>query len=77
MQKISIIDTAQKRERRDFPGGSVVKDSVLPLQGAWIRSLVGELRSHMLQGVAEKPPKNKKPSNHSCISSSLYPRYQT
>ena len=24
------------------------------LQGAWVRSLVGELRSHLLHGVAEK-----------------------
>ena len=31
---------------RDFPGGPMV-DSVLPLQGAWVQSLVRELRSHI------------------------------
>ena len=35
----------------DFPGGPVV-DSVLPLQGARVRSLVGDLRSCMLRGMA-------------------------
>ena len=30
------------------------KDSVLPIQGAWVRSLVRELRSHMLYGMAKK-----------------------
>ena len=28
---------------RDFPGGSVAKDSVLPRQGAQVQSLVREL----------------------------------
>ena len=32
-----------------FPGGSDGKDSELPLKRAWVRSPVGELRSHMLQ----------------------------
>ena len=31
---------------KDFPGGPVVKN-VLPLQEAWVRFLVRELRSHM------------------------------
>ena len=30
----------------EFPGGPVVKDSTLPLQGAWVPSLVGELEPH-------------------------------
>ena len=30
------------------------KESVLPLQGVWVSSLVRELRSHMLHGVAKK-----------------------
>jgi len=34
-----------------WPSG---KDSVLPMQGAWVRSLVEELRSHMSCGVAKK-----------------------
>ena len=33
-----------------FPDGPVVKDSVLPMQALWVRSLVGKLRSHMLHG---------------------------
>ena len=37
----------------EFPGGPVVKGSVLPLHGAQVRSLVGELRSHMLPGTAK------------------------
>ena len=31
---------------RDFPGSPVVKTSP-PVQGVWVQSLVGELRSHM------------------------------
>ena len=31
---------------RDFPGG--------PVQEAWVRFLVGELRAHMLHGMTEK-----------------------
>ena len=27
---------------------------MLPLQGAWVQSLVGEVRSHMPRGVAKK-----------------------
>ena len=30
------------------------KDSVLPMHGAWVQSLVRELRSCMLHGVAKK-----------------------
>ena len=37
----------------DFPGGAVV-ETVLPLQEAQVRSLVGELRSHMLHGTDKK-----------------------
>ena len=31
--------------------------SMLPLLGVWVRSLVGELRSHMLHGMAKKQNK--------------------
>ena len=41
----------------DFPGSPVV-DSALPLWGVQVRSLVGELRSHM-----PRSPKKKK-KNH-------------
>ena len=44
-------DNIQKR--RAFPKGPVVK-TVLPLQGAQVRSLVGELRSHILRGTKIK-----------------------
>ena len=37
----------------NFPGGPVGKTLVFPLQGAQVWSLVGELRSHMLQGVVK------------------------
>ena len=30
------------------------------MQGAWVQSLVGELRSHMPQGAAKKIKKKKK-----------------
>ena len=43
----------------DFPGGPVVESS-LPMQWAWVRSLVGELRSHMLWGMAKKKKKKKR-----------------
>ena len=41
----------------DFPSGPVVK-TVLPLQGAWLQSLVQELRFHMLQ-CSQKKKKQK------------------
>ena len=36
-----------------FLGGPVVK-TLLAMQGIWVQSLVGELRSHMLHGVAKR-----------------------
>ena len=39
---------------RDFPGLPVFKDSEPSMQGAQVPPLVGELRSHMLCGMAEK-----------------------
>ena len=38
---------------RDFPSGPVVR-TVFPVQWAWVQSLVQELRSHMMHGVAKK-----------------------
>ena len=38
---------------RVFPSGPVVK-TVFPVQWAWVQSLVQELRSHMMHGVAKK-----------------------
>ena len=42
---------------QDFPCGPVV-DSALPLQGAWVPSLVGELRFHMPCGASKKEKRN-------------------
>ena len=44
----------------DFPGGPVVKTTVLPLKRALVRSLVRELRSHLLHGAAKKKKKGMK-----------------
>ena len=38
----------------DFPGGPVVEDSMLLLPGEQVRSLVGELRSHMPRGQKQQ-----------------------
>ena len=48
----------------DFPGGPAVK-TVLPLQGTWVQSLVGELRSHMPRSTAKKKKKNLKTGKES------------
>ena len=49
------------RNPGDFPGGPVV-DSMLPVQGVWFPSLVGELRSHVPCSVAKKIYIKKKKS---------------
>ena len=63
---------------RDFPGGPVVKNP-LPMQGTRVRSLVGELRSHMpwgnyahapqllsMEATTREPAcRNKEPTHHS------------
>ena len=54
MQSVNVVT----RGPGDFSDGPVVK--TLPLQGAWVQSLVGELRSHMQHAVAKK----KKTKNH-------------
>ena len=43
----------KKKSYGEFPGSPVVR-TLLPLKGAQIQSLVGELRSHMLGGVDKK-----------------------
>lgn len=57
----------------DFPGGSVV-DSLLPMQRAWVLSLIRELRSHMAHGMAQKKKKkekSQKASNVLCLVEGL------
>ena len=46
------------RQHRETTSRSSGCDSALLLQGAWIQSLVGELRSHMLCVVPPLPPQN-------------------
>ena len=52
--QMCISKSFKNNEKRDFPGGPVVRLSELPMQGAHVQSLVGDLRSHMQNGVAKK-----------------------
>ena len=40
--------------QRNLPSGPVVSNTVLPMQGAQVRSLVGELRHHVMGATAKK-----------------------
>ena len=46
-ERLSLTGIDIKIFIRDFPGGPVV-ESLLPLQGTWVQSLVREIRSCML-----------------------------
>ena len=66
VSQISIICDCfptTRSEFKDFPGGPVNSDSVLPIQGAQVQSLVGKLRSHKPSSVGQEkkgsPPKMK------------------
>ena len=50
----SAVKKKKKKRIQEFPGGSVVGNSKLPLQGAQVRSLMGELRPYKLHRVAKK-----------------------
>ena len=50
-----------------LPGGPVVK-TPLPLQWAWVPSLIGELRSHVPQGA---PKKDEREMEQQAITSQL------
>ena len=43
----------------DFPGGPVVEIPRFQCRGAWVQSLVKELRSHMLRGMIKKKKAEK------------------
>ena len=43
----------QYKELEGLPAGPVMK-TALPVQGVWVPSLIGELRSCMLPGMARK-----------------------
>ena len=52
----------EQQHNKDFPGCPVVK-TALPIQGAWVQSLVRKLGFHMPRGVAKNKLKefyNKK-----------------
>ena len=58
-KKMSLRKSSMKMiHRGDFPDGPMV-DSMFPVQGVWLQSLVGELRSCMLHSVAKKNPKKQ------------------
>ena len=58
----TLVNSLKKNtEFQGIPWQSSGQDSVLPLQGAWVQSLVGELRSHMPRSAA-KTKNKKKPS---------------
>ena len=48
----------KKKKRRVRPGFLELSSVKIPLQGARVGALVGELRSHMLQGVVKKRTKS-------------------
>ena len=43
-----------KTARQEIPWWSSGYDSGLPMYGAWVQSLLGELRAHMLHRAAKK-----------------------
>ena len=49
-----MILVPYKKKKRDFPGGPVVKTPSSQCRGRRFKSLVRELRSHMLHSVAKK-----------------------
>ena len=52
LQGTSPFTWIKTESSRGFPGGPVVK-TILPMQGALVWSLVGELRSHIPRGAAK------------------------
>ena len=36
----------------------------LPMQGAWVQSLLGKLRSHMLNGISKKRTRQKEGTSY-------------
>ena len=53
MLLINFSECFKKGTKQGPPWQSSGWDSVLPMQGARVRSLVGELRSHMTRGAAK------------------------
>ena len=57
------LSTVRIDKSQDFPGGPVVKTE-LPLQGAQVWSMAGELRYQMPCGTAKKKKNNSQGSSH-------------
>ena len=54
-----LTQTLKSLYNRDFPGGPGIKTPWSSCRGAWVWSLVRELRSHMPHGTAKKKKKKK------------------
>ena len=63
--KFNRIKPLLKTVELRLPWRSSGEDSVLLLQGAWVRSLVGKLRSHVLHSAAKQTNNNQKPTEKS------------
>lgn len=60
-----VINEFLETTNKDFSGGSVVKTvCVMPVQRVQVRSLLEELRSHMLQSVVKKLRIKKENDHH-------------
>ena len=57
MEEVPLDTEKPQRELSWWPSGS---DSMLPMQGAWVSSLVGELRSDMPHNTAKEKEKKKR-----------------
>ena len=67
------ITPAQLNQEADFPGCAVVKTPCFRRRGHKFDSLVGELRLHMLQGVAKTTTTTKNPEStpRACVCAPL------
>ena len=57
----AVVSHVESTRSLGLPWRSSGLDSVLPLQGAWVRSLVGELRSPHTARCSKPPSQKKKP----------------
>ena len=59
---LAVREKKKKKIREGISWQSSGQDSVLLLQGTWVRSLVGEVRSYKLRSRAKR--KKRQPENH-------------
>ena len=57
---------------QDFPGSPVAIDSTLPLQGVWVRSLVGEVKIPQATQQDQKKENNQKCGSSICFLQKTY-----